>query len=71
MPLKRLLARVAYDNVQYEIGDQIDIRDADLPQLESVGAIEDPPAPAGAQDDPPAASSPTTPKTTRRPKAAA
>ncbi len=46
MPLKRLLARVAYDNVQYEIGDQIDIRDADLAQLESVGAVEDPPAPA-------------------------
>jgi hypothetical protein len=66
MPTKRLLARVNYDNQQYEIGDQIDIRDADLPQLESVGAVEDPPA-----EDPPADdSAPAAPRQSRRPKAA-
>lgn len=69
MPIKRLLARVNYDGQQFEIGDQIDIRDADLPQLESVGAVEDPPAaedqPAADAADAPAA------KPARRPKAAA
>jgi hypothetical protein len=63
MPIKNLLARVNYDNQQHEIGDQIDIRDADLPQLEAVGAVADPPADAtdaGAQATKPA----------RRPKAA-
>ena len=47
MPIKRLRARVNYDGAQFEIGDCIDIRAADLPQLESVGAVEDPPAPVG------------------------
>lgn len=45
MPIKRLRARVNYDGAQFEIGDCIDIRAADLPQLESVGAVEDPPEP--------------------------
>jgi len=67
MPTKRLLARVNYDNQQYEIGDQIDIRDADLPQLESVGAVEDPPA---AEDQPAADAADAAPKQARRPKAA-
>lgn len=67
MPIKRLLARVNYDGQQFEIGDQIDIRDADLPQLESVGAVEDPPA---AEDQPAADAADAAPKPARRPKAA-
>lgn len=43
MPRKRLLSRVNYDNTPYEIGDDIDIRDEDLPQLEASGAIADAP----------------------------
>lgn len=70
MSLQRLLARVNYDNRQYEIGDEVDIRDADLPQLASVGAVETAQPSAGAEDDPPAASSAAPRKTTRRPKAA-
>lgn len=47
MPRKNLLRRVNYDNVQHEIGDAIDIRDEDVAQLESAGAIADAPeAPA-------------------------
>lgn len=68
MPIKRLLARVNYDGQQFEIGDQIDIRDADLPQLESVGAVEDPPA---AEDQPAADAADAAPKPARRQKAAA
>ena len=67
MPIKNLLARVNYDNQQHEIGDQIDIRDADLPQLEAVGAVADPPADATA--DATDADAPAT-KPTRRQKAA-
>lgn len=67
MPIKRLLARVNYDGQQFEIGDQIDIRDADLPQLESVGAVEDPPA---AEDQTAADAADAAPKQARRPKAA-
>ncbi len=67
MPIKRLLARVNYDGQQFEIGDQIDIRDADLPQLESVGAVKDPPA---AEDQPAADAADAAPKQARRPKAA-
>jgi len=66
MPTKRLLARVNYDNQQYEIGDQIDIRDADLPQLESVGAVDDRSPEAPPADD----SAPAAPRQSRRPKAA-
>ncbi|MBL8396174.1 MAG: hypothetical protein JNK99_15750 [Candidatus Accumulibacter sp.] len=43
MPRKRLLSRVNYDNTPYEIGEVIDIRDEDLPQLEAAGAIADAP----------------------------
>lgn len=67
MPIKRLLSRVNYDGQQFEIGDQIDIRDADLPQLEAVGAVEDPPA---AEDQPAADAADAAPKQARRPKAA-
>ncbi len=42
MPRKRLLSRVNYDNTQYEIGDEIEIRDEDLPQLETAGALAEP-----------------------------
>jgi len=67
MPIKRLLARVNYDGQQFEIGDQIDIRDAALPQLKSGGAVEDPPA---AEDQPAADAADAAPKQARRPKAA-
>jgi hypothetical protein len=66
MPLKRLLARVNYDGQQYEIGDEIDIRDADLPQLESVGAVEA----VAAVEEAPATDADAATKPTRRPKAA-
>lgn len=49
MPRKRLLSRVNYDNTQFEIGDDIDIRDEDLPQLEAAGAIADAPDEAGTE----------------------